>query len=291
MQVRRGAGAYICGEETALIESIEGHAGEPRIRPPYPVTAGLWGKPTVVNNVKTWASVAPILTRGAAWYAAMGTKRTPGTTIFSLEGAVQERGLVEVRFGISLRELVYEIGGGMAGDRPLKAVQAGGPSAGCMPASHARPAASTPKTAPARRSSSAPAGSSCWTTRPAWSTWPGSSSDFFVEESCGKCVPCREGTKQMLRILTPDLRGPGHGRRTWPLLERLAKTREVGGGVRPGRHGARARADRRCEHFRDEFESHIRDKQVSGRRVPHAAAADGVSREKGRTRVMAQRDR
>ena len=135
VQVRRGAGAYVCGEETALIESIEGHAGEPRIRPPYPVTAGVQGQPTVVNNVKTWASVAPILTRGAAWYSAIGSKSTPGTTIFSLEGAVRNRGLVEVPLGISLRDVIYDIGGGMAGDRPLKAVQAGGPSAGCLPAS------------------------------------------------------------------------------------------------------------------------------------------------------------
>ncbi len=102
--LRRGAGAYICGEETALIESLEGRSGEPRTRPPYPVTQGLWGKPTVVNNVKTWASVPPILTRGADWYAAMGTKRTPGTTIFSLEGAVKNAGLVEVPFGMTLRE-------------------------------------------------------------------------------------------------------------------------------------------------------------------------------------------
>ena len=135
INVHRGAGAYICGEETALIESLEGHSGEPRTRPPYPVTNGLWGKPTVVNNVKTWASVAPIITRGAEWYASMGTKRTPGTTIFSLEGAVKNAGLVEVPFGITLRELVYDIGGGVIGDRPLKALQAGGASRGCIPPS------------------------------------------------------------------------------------------------------------------------------------------------------------
>ena len=133
INVHRGAGAYICGEETALIESLEGHSGEPRTRPPYPVINGLWGKPTVVNNVKTWASVAPIITRGAAWYASMGTKRTPGTTIFSLEGAVKNAGLVEVPFGITLRQLVYDIGGGLIGDRPLKALQAGGACAAAFP--------------------------------------------------------------------------------------------------------------------------------------------------------------
>ena len=150
--VRRGAGAYICGEETALIESLEGHSGEPRTRPPYPVTSGLWGKPTVVNNVKTWASVAPILTRGAAWYASMGTKRTPGTTIFSLEGRRQERRVG----GGPLRHLAPRPG---LRDRRRDAgrpAAEGHPGrrglARLHPALDARPARSTRKTAPARRS-------------------------------------------------------------------------------------------------------------------------------------------
>ena len=214
LTVRRGAGAYICGEETALIESLEGHSGEPRTRPPYPVTSGLWGKPTVVNNVKTWASVAPILTRGADWYAGMGTKRTPGTTIFSLEGAVKNAGLVEVPFGISLRELVYEIGGGIIGDRPLKALQAGGASRGCIPPSMLDLRIDTED----REGETIMIGtggiivldqSACMVDMARFLV------GFFLDESCGKCVPCREGTKQMFRILSGVCEGRGR-RRTWP---------------------------------------------------------------------------
>ncbi len=220
--VRRGAGAYICGEETALIESLEGHSGEPRTRPPYPVTAGLWGKPTVVNNVKTWASIAPILTRGAAWYAGMGTKRTPGTTIFSLEGAVKNAGLVEVPFGISLRELIYEIGGGVIGDRPLKALQAGGASRGCIPPSMLDLAIDTED----RAGETILIGTggvivlddtACMVDMARFLV------GFFLEESCGKCVPCREGTKQMSRLLGRICEGRGTPA-DLSLLERTAKT-------------------------------------------------------------------
>ena len=135
IKVRRGAGAFVCGEETSLIASIEGYAGEPRPRPPFPAVKGLWGKPTVINNVKTWASVGPILSRGAAWYASQGTERNRGTTVFALVGAVKNTGLVEIPLGMTLREMVFEIGGGMRSKRPIKAVQTGGPSGGCIPAS------------------------------------------------------------------------------------------------------------------------------------------------------------
>jgi len=253
--VRRGAGAYICGEETALIESLEGHSGEPRSRPPYPVTSGLWGKPTVVNNVKTWASVPPILTRSPAWYAAMGTKRTPGTTIFSLEGAVKNAGLVEVPFGISLRELVYEIGGGIVGDRPLKALQAGGASRGCIPPSMLDLAIDTED----RDGATIMIGTggiivlddtACMVDMARFLV------GFFLEESCGKCVPCREGTKQMQRILTRICEGRA-SEADLPLLERLAKTVRSAavcgmGGMAPGATLAT------LEHFRDEFEAHVR---------------------------------
>ena len=178
----------------------------------------------MVNNVKTWASVAPILTRGAAWYAGMGTKRTPGTTIFSLEGAVKNAGLVEVPFGISLREMIYEIGGGMAGDRPLKAVQAGGASARLHPALDARPAASTPKTAPGETIMIGTGG-------------------IIVLDDSGlhgrhgplprRLLPGRvvrqvrslpRGDQADAPHPDADLRRPAARRRTWPLLERLAKT-------------------------------------------------------------------
>ena len=125
----------MCGEETSLIASIEGHPGEPRPRPPFPAVKGLWGKPTVINNVKTWASVGPILGRGAAWYAAQRHRAEPRHHGFSLVGAVKNTGLVEIPLGMTLREMVFDIGGGMRGKRPLKAVQTGGPSGGCIPAS------------------------------------------------------------------------------------------------------------------------------------------------------------
>ena len=256
--VRRGAGAYICGEETALIESLEGHAGEPRSRPPYPVTEGLWGKPTVVNNVKTWASVAPILTRGPEWYAGMGTKRTAGTTIFSLEGAVKNAGLVEVPFGITLRELVYDIGGGIIGDRPLKALQAGGASRGCIPPSMLDLAIDT-EDRPGETIMIGTGGIIVLDDRACMVDMARFLVGFFLEESCGKCVPCREGGKQMSHLLGRMTEGRATAD-DLSLLERLAKTiRSAGfcamGGMAPGA------VLTTLTHFRDEFETHIRDKQ------------------------------
>jgi NADH:ubiquinone oxidoreductase subunit F (NADH-binding)/(2Fe-2S) ferredoxin len=256
--VRRGAGAYICGEETALIESLEGHSGEPRTRPPYPVTRGLWGKPTVVNNVKTWASVPPILTRGAAWYAGMGTKRTPGTTIFSLEGAVRNAGLVEVPFGITLRDLVCEIGGGVTGNRPLKAIQAGGASRGCIGPAMLDLAIDT-EDRPGQSILIGTGGvivlddTACMVDMARFLV------GFFLEESCGKCVPCREGVKQMSRLLGRIAAGRA-GDGDLALLERLARTVRSAavcgmGGMAPGAVLAT------LEHFRGEFEAHVHDRR------------------------------
>jgi len=278
--VRRGAGAYICGEETALIESLEGRSGEPRTRPPYPVTVGLWGKPTVVNNVKTWASVAPILTRGAAWYAGMGTKRTPGTTIFSLEGAVKNAGLVEVPFGITLRDLIYEIGGGTIGDRPLKAVQAGGASRGCIPPSMLDLAIDT-EDRPGQSILIGTGGvivlddTACMVDMARFLV------GFFLEESCGKCVPCREGVKQMSRLLTRMCEGEGTDA-DLSLLERLARTVRSAavcgmGGMAPGAVLAT------LEHFRDEFEAHVRRKRCPAGLCEPAAPA-------GRAAIPVRRD-
>jgi NADH-quinone oxidoreductase subunit F len=258
VKVRRGAGAYICGEETALIESLEGHSGEPRSRPPYPVTSGLWGQPTVVNNVKTWASVAPILTRGSAWYLGMGTKRTPGTTIFSLEGAVKNAGLIEVPFGITLREIIYEIGGGVIGDRPLKAVQAGGASRGCIPPSMLDLAIDT-EDRPGETLMIGTGGivvlddTACTVDMTRFLV------GFFLEESCGRCAPCREGARQMSRILTRICEGKGTDTEL-ALLERLARTVKSAsvcglGGMAP------AAVLTTLEHFRSEFETHIRDRK------------------------------
>ncbi|MHB8900609.1 MAG: NADH-ubiquinone oxidoreductase-F iron-sulfur binding region domain-containing protein [Thermoguttaceae bacterium] len=282
MTLRRGAGAYICGEETALIESLEGHSGEPRTRPPYPVTQGLWGRPTVVNNVKTWASVAPILTRGPAWYTAMGTRRTPGTTIFSLEGAVRNAGLVEVPYGMTLRQLVYEIGGGIAGDRPLKALQAGGAARGCLPPSVLDLAIDT-EDRPGVSIAIGTGGivvlddTACMVDMARFLV------GFFLEESCGKCVPCREGTRQMYAILSRICQGRG-GAGDLPLLERLAATLKPAavcgmGAMAPGAALAT------LEHFRDEFETHIHRRQcpagvceMAGPAILGQAAACAASR-------------
>ena len=273
VKVRRGAGAYICGEETALIESIEGHSGEPRSRPPYPVTSGLWGQPTVVNNVKTWASVAPILTRGSAWYAQMGTKRTPGTTVFSLEGTVKNSGLVEVPFGISLREMIYEIGGGIIGDRPLKAVQAGGASRGCIPPTMLDLAIET-EDRPGATLMIGTGGiivlddAACMVDMARFLV------DFFLEESCGKCTPCREGARQMSLILARICRGRGT-EADLTLLERLARTVKSAavcglGGMAPNA------VLTTLQHFRDEFEAHIRDRKCRA----------GVCRNLGAPRIV-----
>jgi NADH-quinone oxidoreductase subunit F len=261
VKVRRGAGAYICGEETALIESLEGHSGEPRTRPPYPVTHGLWGKPTVVNNVKTWASVAPIITRGAAWYSAMGTKRTPGTTIFSLEGAVKNAGLVEVPFGITLRDLVYGIGGGVIGDRPLKALQAGGASRGCIPPSMLDLAIDT-EDRPGQTITIGTGGvivlddTACTVDMARFLV------GFFLEESCGKCVPCREGSKQMHRILGRIAAGQASAA-DLELLERLARTVRTAAVCGMGSMAPGALLTT-LEHFRDEFAAHLQGQCPAG---------------------------
>jgi NADH:ubiquinone oxidoreductase subunit F (NADH-binding) len=214
----------------------------------------------VVNNVKTWASVAPIITRGAAWYAGMGTRRTPGTTIFSLEGAVKNAGLVEVPFGISLRDLVYGIGGGLAGDRPLKGFQAGGASRGCLSPSVLDLAIDTED----RDNATILMGtggiivlddSACMVDMARFLV------GFFLEESCGKCVPCREGTRQMFRILSRACEG--HGTMAdLALLERLARTVNSAavcgmGGMAPGA------VRTTLSHFRGEFEEHLREKRCS----------------------------
>jgi NADH:ubiquinone oxidoreductase subunit F (NADH-binding) len=254
LSLRRGAGAYVCGEETGLTESIEGHAGEPRGRPPFPVTQGLWGKPTVVNNVKTWASVAPILTRGSAWYAAMGTKTTTGTTVFSLEGAVKNAGLVEVPFGITLREMIYEIGGGMRGDKPCKAVQIGGPSVGCIPPSMLD--LSIDSVDVAGKSANMGAGgiivlddSACVVDMTRFLV------GFLAEESCGRCAPCREGTKQMYGMLNRICAGEGRAENI-EQLQRLSRAMNATAvcGLGATASGSVANAIR---HFRGELDAHI----------------------------------
>jgi len=201
VDLRLGAGAFVCGEETALIASVEGKRGTPRPRPPYPAMEGLFGQPTLINNVETFANIAPIIRNGGAWYAQIGTEKSKGTKVFALAGRVENTGLVEVPMGISLREMVFEIGGGIPEGRQFKAVQTGGPSGGCLP--------STCLDMPVDYESLAKAGSimgsggmivmdesSCMVDVAKYFM------DFCMTESCGKCIPCRVGTYQMHRILT-----------------------------------------------------------------------------------------
>lgn len=200
IDLRLGAGAFVCGEETALIASIEGKRGMPSPRPPYPATEGLLGQPTLINNVETYANIPPILRKGGAWYAQIGTEKSKGTKVFALAGRVQNTGLVEVPMGITLREMVFEIGGGIPDGKTFKAVQTGGPSGGCLPSENLD--------MPVEYESLAKAGSimgsggmivmdesSCMVDVAKYFM------DFCMTESCGKCIPCRVGTYQMHRIL------------------------------------------------------------------------------------------
>jgi len=258
VKVRRGAGAFVCGEETALIASIEGHGGEPRSRPPYPAVQGLWGKPTVINNVKTWASVGPILARGAGWYAAKGTDRNRGTTVFSLVGAVRNTGLVEVPLGITLREMVFEIGGGPSGKRPIKAIQTGGPSGGCLPASML----DLPLDYEKLDEAGCMMGSGGMIVIDSGTCMVDLARFFLTftaDESCGKCAPCREGTKQMLKILNRICEGQGTPD-DLVLLRRLAGTVKSASLCGLG-NTAPNPVLTAMKHFREEFEAHVRTKE------------------------------
>ncbi len=206
--VRIGAGAFVCGEETALIHSVEGQRGIPHMRPPYPSKKGLWGTPTVINNVETLASVPSIINKGPDWYAAIGTEKSKGTKVFALAGHLRNTGLIEVPMGIKLRDIVYEIGGGVPGDHEFKAAQTGGPSGGCIPLEHID--------SPVDYESLTKLGSIMGsgglviiddsTSMPEFARF---FMDFCVDESCGKCVPCRVGTLQIRCLLDKILAGEG----------------------------------------------------------------------------------
>jgi bidirectional [NiFe] hydrogenase diaphorase subunit len=200
IELRLGAGAFVCGEETALIASVEGKRGTPRPRPPYPAMAGLFGEPTLINNVETYANIAPIIRNGGEWFAKIGTEKSKGTKVFALAGRVLNTGLVEVPMGITLREIIFEVGGGIPDGRSFKAVQTGGPSGGCLPSQYLD--------MPVDYESLAKAGSimgsggmivmddsSCMVDVAKYFM------DFCMTESCGKCVPCRVGTYQMNELL------------------------------------------------------------------------------------------
>lgn len=208
VDIRLGAGAFVCGEETALLESIEGKRGQPRVKPPYPAQSGLWGKPTLINNVETYANIAPIILKGAEWYSSIGTETSKGTKVFALGGNVNNIGLVEVPMGTTLREIVYDIGGGIPNGREFKAAQTGGPSGGCIPKEHL----DTPIDYESLKEIGSMMGSGglivmddtkCMVCLAKFYL------EFTVSESCGKCTPCRIGTKRMLELLTKLCDGEG----------------------------------------------------------------------------------
>jgi bidirectional [NiFe] hydrogenase diaphorase subunit len=206
--VRIGAGAFVCGEETALIHSVEGKRGMPRIRPPYPSKSGLWKAPTVINNVETMANVPSIINNGAEWYAGIGTEKSKGTKVFALAGHLRNTGLIEVPMGITLREIVYDIGGGIPGDRGFKAAQTGGPSGGCIPADYL----DTPVDYESLTKLGSIMGSGGLVIIDDTTKMPDFANffmDFCVDESCGKCIPCRVGTVQISKLLDKLIAGEG----------------------------------------------------------------------------------
>ena len=208
IEIRLGAGAFVCGEETALMTSIEGHRGEPRPRPPFPAVKGLFGKPTLLNNVETYANIAQIIRKGAAWYASMGTETSKGTKVFALGGKITNVGLVEVPMGTTLREIIEEIGGGIPNGKKFKAAQTGGPSGGCIPAQHI----DTPIDYESLNAIGSMMGSgglivmdedNCMVDVAKFYL------NFTVDESCGKCTPCRIGTKRLCEYLEKITEGNG----------------------------------------------------------------------------------
>lgn len=258
MKIVRGAGAFVCGEETALIASVEGRLGEPRTRPPYPAQSGLWGKPTLINNVETWANVPIIIDRGAKWYASIGTPTSKGTKVFSLVGKINNTGLVEVPMGITLREIIYDIGGGIPGGKEFKAVQTGGPSGGCIPKDQLD--------LPIDYESLTAAGSmmgsggmvvmdedTCMVDVARYFL------SFTQDESCGKCTPCREGTKAMLDILTRITEGKGT-EEDLTLLEDMAHAVKDSSLCGLGKTAPNPVLTT-LRYFRHEYEIHIRDKK------------------------------
>jgi NADH:ubiquinone oxidoreductase subunit F (NADH-binding)/(2Fe-2S) ferredoxin/Pyruvate/2-oxoacid:ferredoxin oxidoreductase delta subunit len=258
VHVHRGAGAFVCGEETALIASLEGRIGEPRQRPPFPATSGLWGKPTNINNVETWANVPLIINRGAEWFRGLGTERSKGTKIFSLVGKLKNTGLVEAPMGMTLADIVFNIGGGIPDGKKFKAVQTGGPSGGVIPES----LLNTPVDYEELSKLGAIMGSggmivmdedTCVVDVARYFL------NFLAGESCGKCVPCREGIYQMLKILNRICEGEGR-EGDIGLLEEIAETVRDFSLCALGKTAANPVLST-IKYFRDEYEVHIKEKR------------------------------
>jgi NADH-quinone oxidoreductase subunit F/NAD(P)H dehydrogenase (quinone)/NADP-reducing hydrogenase subunit HndC len=263
IEIYQGAGAFVCGEETALMRSIEGRRGMPRPRPPFPAHKGLWEKPTILNNVETLANVPQIMVNGGAWYAGVGTDTSKGTKVFALSGDVNNIGLVEVPMGTSLRTIIYDIGGGIPNKRKFKAVQLGGPSGGCVPEAYL----DTPVDYEAIARVGAIMGSggaivmdekTCMVDMARFFM------EFIQDESCGKCTPCREGTRRQLQILEKICEGHGEPGDIDTLVELSQTIRETAlcglGQTGPNPVLSALR------YFRDEFEAHINEKRCPAKR-------------------------
>ncbi|MDJ0781762.1 MAG: NADH-quinone oxidoreductase subunit NuoF [Desulfosarcinaceae bacterium] len=263
IEIYQGAGAFVCGEETALMRSIEGRRGMPRPRPPFPAHKGLWEKPTILNNVETFANVPQIVRKGGAWYASVGTDTSKGTKVFAISGDVNNIGLVEVPMGTSLRSIIYDIGGGIPKKRKFKAVQLGGPSGGCVPEAHL----DTPVDFEAIAKVGAIMGSggvivmdenTCMVDMARFFM------DFIQEESCGKCTPCREGTRRQLQILEKICNGDGEPGDI-DTLEALSDTIRETALCGLGQTGPNPVLST-LRYFRDEFEAHIHEKRCPAKR-------------------------
>ncbi|MDO4565543.1 MAG: NADH-quinone oxidoreductase subunit NuoF [Clostridia bacterium] len=258
IETRLGAGAFVCGEETALLTSIEGNRGEPKAKPPFPANKGLFGQPTIINNVETLANIPQIILKGADWFSSMGTERSKGTKVFALGGKIVNTGLVEIPLGTTLREIIYDIGGGIPGGKAFKAVQTGGPSGGCIPASHL----DTPidyDNLTAIGSMMGSGGMIVTDETTCMVDFARFFLDFTVDESCGKCTPCRIGTRRLLEMLDKIT----HGEAT---MEDLDKMEELCHYIKANSLCALGQTAPNpvlstLRYFREEYEAHVKEKR------------------------------
>ena len=258
IEVRLGAGAFVCGEETALLTSIEGNRGEPRNKPPFPANKGLFGQPTIINNVETLANIPQIILKGADWFASMGTERSKGTKVFALGGKIVNTGLVEIPMGTTLREIIYDIGGGIPNGKKFKAVQTGGPSGGCIPAQYL----DLPIDYDNLIKIGAMMGSGGMIVMDETTCMVDVARfflDFTVDESCGKCTPCRIGTRRLLEMLDKITAGNG-------TLEDLDKMEELCNYIKANAMCALGQTAPNpvlstLKYFRDEYEAHVVEKR------------------------------
>jgi NADH:ubiquinone oxidoreductase subunit F (NADH-binding)/ferredoxin len=258
LDIRLGAGAFVCGEETALMRSIEGKRGNPTPRPPFPAVKGLFGKPTILNNVETYANIPVILNKGADWFASIGTEKSKGTKVFALGGKVNNVGLVEIPMGTTLRELIYDIGGGIPNGKKFKAIQTGGPSGGCLTEEYLDEPIDFDNLVQ-KGSMMGSGGAIVMDEDNCMVDVAKFYMEFICDESCGKCSPCRIGTKRILEILTKITEGKGT-MEDLDELEELSKTIKTNSLCALGQTASNP-VNSTLAHFRDEYIAHIVDKK------------------------------